>query len=176
MGRALGRWLLAGFGVVLIGGAVDGVLESLSWTPGPGRFEFVLFGSMVLFGVLALAVACRSMLARRRRGAQRLRGGPQAPRPQPCESPERALMPALVLAAGAVAGFGGAASLMTTVRTVLFPVLSAHATDPMVRALAAFLARHRGQTRVHTESHLRAYLVWCRERGSSLTASEPSVW
>lgn len=66
VGRALGRWLLAGFGVVLIGGAVDGVLESLSWTPGPGRFEFVLLGSMVLFGVLALGVACRSMLARRR--------------------------------------------------------------------------------------------------------------
>ncbi len=34
-----------------------------------------------------------------------------------------------------------------------------------MRAVAAYLARYRGQTRVHTESDLRAYLVWCRERG-----------
>lgn len=64
--RALGRWLLAGFGVLLVGGAVDGLLESLTWTSGPGRFEFVLFGSMVLFGVAALVVAFRSMVVRRR--------------------------------------------------------------------------------------------------------------
>ena len=66
VGRAFGRWLLAGFGVLLVGGAVDGVLESLSWASGPGRFEFVVFGSMVLFGVAALVVAFRSMWARRR--------------------------------------------------------------------------------------------------------------
>ncbi|MGM0386782.1 MAG: tyrosine-type recombinase/integrase [Actinomycetota bacterium] len=34
-----------------------------------------------------------------------------------------------------------------------------------MRAVAAYLARYRGQTRDHTESDLRAYLVWCRERG-----------
>lgn len=54
---------------------------------------------------------------------------------------------------------------MTTVQPVLFPVLIDAATDPLVRAVAAYLARYRGQTRVHTESDLRAYLVWCRERG-----------
>ena len=54
---------------------------------------------------------------------------------------------------------------MTTLVPVLFPVLLDAATDPLVRAVAAYLARYRGQTRVHTESDLRAYLVWCRERG-----------
>ena len=54
---------------------------------------------------------------------------------------------------------------MTTVQPVLFPVLIDAATDPLVRAVAAYLARYRGQTRVHTESDLRAFLVWCRERG-----------
>lgn len=59
----------------------------------------------------------------------------------------------------------GAAWSMTTVQPVLFPVLIDAATDPLVRAVAAYLARYRGQTRVHTESDLRAFLVWCRERG-----------
>jgi integrase/recombinase XerD len=54
---------------------------------------------------------------------------------------------------------------MTNLQPVLFPVLIDAATDPLVRAVAAYLARYRGQTRVHTESDLRAYLVWCRERG-----------
>lgn len=60
----------------------------------------------------------------------------------------------------------GAAELcMTSPDPVLFPVLLDAATDPLVKAVAAYLARYRGQTRVHTESDLRAYLVWCRERG-----------
>ena len=54
---------------------------------------------------------------------------------------------------------------MTSLEPVLFPVLIDAATDPLVRAVAAYLARYRGQTRNHTESDLRAYLVWCRERG-----------
>ncbi|RPF27797.1 tyrosine-type recombinase/integrase [Georgenia muralis] len=54
---------------------------------------------------------------------------------------------------------------MTHVEPVLFPVLLDAATDPLLRAVAAYLARYRGQTRVHTESDLRAYLVWCAERG-----------
>ena len=66
VGRAFARWVLAGSGVVLIGGAVDFYLESLSWSAGPGRFEFVVVGLMVLFGVFALVVAFRSLLARRR--------------------------------------------------------------------------------------------------------------
>lgn len=54
---------------------------------------------------------------------------------------------------------------MTSIDPVLFPVLIDAATDPLVRAVAAYLARYRGQTRVHTESDLRTFLVWCRERG-----------
>lgn len=60
----------------------------------------------------------------------------------------------------------GAAELcMTSPDLVLFPVVLDAATDPLVKAVAAYLARYRNQTRVHTESDLRAYLVWCRERG-----------
>ena len=45
-----------------------------------------------------------------------------------------------------------------------------------MRAVAAYLARYRGQTRVHTESDLRSFLVWCRERGvDPLGASRAQV-
>ena len=47
---------------------------------------------------------------------------------------------------------------------VLFPVLLAAETDPLVRAVAAYLARFKDATRVHTESDLRAFLTWCTER------------
>lgn len=36
-------------------------------------------------------------------------------------------------------------------------------TDPLVRAVAAHLARYKGLTRSHTESDLRIYLRWCAE-------------
>jgi integrase/recombinase XerD len=39
-------------------------------------------------------------------------------------------------------------------------------TSPTLRlAVAPYLARFKGQSRVHTESDLRAYLVWCGDRG-----------
>lgn len=38
-------------------------------------------------------------------------------------------------------------------------------TPPMIRlATAAYLARFKGQSRVHTESDLRGYLDWCQQR------------
>ena len=46
---------------------------------------------------------------------------------------------------------------------VLFPVLLAD-TDPLIRAVAGYLARFNDATRVHTESDLRAFLTWCTER------------
>ena len=65
---------------------------------------------------------------------------------------------------------------MTSIEPVLFPVLIDAATDPLVKAVAAYLARYRGQTRVHTESDLRAFLVWCRERGvAPLQASRAQI-
>ncbi len=36
--------------------------------------------------------------------------------------------------------------------------------DRLWRAVAAYLARYKGQSRVHVESDLRGYLTWCRER------------
>src|SRR5664280_3381313 len=47
---------------------------------------------------------------------------------------------------------------------VLFPVLLEADTNPLLRAVAAYLARFKDATRVHTESDLRAFLVWCAER------------
>ena len=37
--------------------------------------------------------------------------------------------------------------------------------DRLRLAVAAYLARFKGQSRVHTESDLRGYLVWCADRG-----------
>ncbi|GAA0314927.1 tyrosine-type recombinase/integrase [Kineococcus aurantiacus] len=37
-------------------------------------------------------------------------------------------------------------------------------TDPLRLAVAAYLARYRGETRRHAESDLRAYLTWCQLR------------
>ncbi len=43
-------------------------------------------------------------------------------------------------------------------------------------AVAAYLARYKGQSRLHTESDLRAYLVWCRDHDlSPLAARRPHV-
>ena len=43
-------------------------------------------------------------------------------------------------------------------------------------AVAAYLARFKGQSRVHTESDLRAFLVWCELRGlDPLAARRPHV-
>ena len=47
---------------------------------------------------------------------------------------------------------------------VLFPVLLSADTDPLVRAVAAYLARFKDANRVHTVSDLRAFLVWCTVR------------
>jgi integrase/recombinase XerD len=44
-------------------------------------------------------------------------------------------------------------------------ILPPVAFDPLRMASAAYLARFKGQSRVHAESDLRAYLRWCLERG-----------
>ena len=51
------------------------------------------------------------------------------------------------------------------------------ATSPVLRlAVAAYLARFKGQSRVHTESDLRGYLIWCELRGlDPLAATRPQV-
>jgi site-specific recombinase XerD len=43
-------------------------------------------------------------------------------------------------------------------------------------AVAAYLARFKGQSRIHTQSDLRAYLAWCREHAlDPLQARRPHV-
>ncbi len=42
--------------------------------------------------------------------------------------------------------------------------------------IAAYLARFKGQSRVHTESDLRNYLTWCEVRGlAPVTATRPHI-
>ena len=49
-------------------------------------------------------------------------------------------------------------------------------TDPLRLAVAAYLARFRGSSREHTESDLRCFLIWCRERGlDPLAARRPHL-
>ncbi|MGX7678690.1 tyrosine-type recombinase/integrase [Jatrophihabitans sp. DSM 45814] len=48
--------------------------------------------------------------------------------------------------------------------------------DGLRLALAAYLARYKGQSRTHTESDLRCYLNWCSEHGlDPLTATRPHI-
>jgi integrase/recombinase XerD len=43
-------------------------------------------------------------------------------------------------------------------------------------ATAAYLARYKGQSRLHTESDLRCYLLWCRNHDlNALQARRPHV-
>jgi len=43
-------------------------------------------------------------------------------------------------------------------------------------AVAAYLARFKGQSRVHTDSDLRGYLIWCELRGlDPLAATRPHI-
>jgi integrase/recombinase XerD len=55
-------------------------------------------------------------------------------------------------------------------------VLLPSSVDPLRLAAAAYLARFKGQSRVHTDSGLRAYLHWCAERGlNPLAATRPHI-
>ena len=47
---------------------------------------------------------------------------------------------------------------MTTYENILVPIPLPPESDTLERAVAAYLARYKGQSRVHTESDLRAYL------------------
>ena len=48
--------------------------------------------------------------------------------------------------------------------------------DPLRRAVAAYLSRYKGRSRLHAESDLRAFLKWCEERElSPLEANRPQL-
>lgn len=47
--------------------------------------------------------------------------------------------------------------------TTAQPLLLFGQADPLLRAVAAYLARYKGLARTHTESDLRIWLCWCAE-------------
>jgi len=58
----------------------------------------------------------------------------------------------------------GARSWMTTHENVLVPSPLPPGSDRLHLAVGAYLARFKAQSRMHTESDLRAFLDWCHER------------
>ena len=59
---------------------------------------------------------------------------------------------------------------------ILIPVVLPPVSDRLRHAVAAYLARFKGQSRVHTESDLRCFVTWCEERGlDPLAAQRPHV-
>lgn len=65
---------------------------------------------------------------------------------------------------------------MSTYENVLVPIPLPHESDTLRRAVAAYLARFKGQSRVHTESELREYLTWCSSHSlGPLTAQRPHL-
>lgn len=59
---------------------------------------------------------------------------------------------------------------------ILTPVVLPPVSDRLRRAVAAYLARFKGQSRVHTESDLRSFITWCEERGlDPLAAQRPHI-
>src|SRR5437016_1940467 len=62
---------------------------------------------------------------------------------------------------------------MTSFSTVVLPPVR---FDGLRLAVAAYSARFKGQSRMHTESDIRCYLSWCSERGlDPLAATRPHV-
>ncbi len=65
---------------------------------------------------------------------------------------------------------------ISTYENVLIPIHLPPESDTLRRAVAAYLAPFKSQSRVHTESDLRAYLTWCRSHSlDPLTAERPHL-
>ncbi|MGO4664462.1 hypothetical protein AB4Z14_21580 [Terrabacter sp. 2TAF16] len=65
---------------------------------------------------------------------------------------------------------------MNTYENVLVQTDLPPESDTLRRAAAAYLARFKSQSRVHTESDLRAHLNWCRSHSlDPLTAERPHL-
>ena len=64
-------------------------------------------------------------------------------------------------------------------RIELAPAISGQLSPPSSRlrlAVAAYLARFKGQSRIHTESDLRGFVDWCQTRGlDPLEATRPHI-
>jgi hypothetical protein len=65
---------------------------------------------------------------------------------------------------------------MTTPDAALFSIVSSTGPDRLRLAVAAYLSRYQGLSRVHADSDLRAFLTWCLQRGADpLQVSRPQV-
>lgn len=65
---------------------------------------------------------------------------------------------------------------MSIYENVLVPIPLPPESDTLRRAVAAYLARFKGQSRVHTDSDLRAYLTWCSGHGlDPMSAQRPHL-
>ena len=62
---------------------------------------------------------------------------------------------------------------MNTSEQILIPIVLPPVADPLRRAVAAYLARFTGQSRVHTDSDLRSFLSWCQDRGLPASRATP---
>lgn len=59
---------------------------------------------------------------------------------------------------------------------VLTPITLPPIDDRLLRAVAAYLARFKGTSRMHSESDLRSYLTWCHEHAlDPLAAQRPHL-
>ena len=61
---------------------------------------------------------------------------------------------------------------MGTSEQILVPVVLSPASDRLRLAVAAYLSRFTGQSRIHADSDLRSYLSWCLERGLDPLAAQ----
>ena len=66
----------------------------------------------------------------------------------------------------------GPRAWMIIYENVLVPIPLLPESDSLRHAVAAYLARFKGQSRVHTESDLRAYLTWCSAHGLDPLATQ----
>lgn len=66
---------------------------------------------------------------------------------------------------------------MTNSHPVLLPIPpSLPSVDPLRGAVARYLSRFQGQTRVHTDSDLRVFLLWCAQRRLDPLQSSGRAW
>lgn len=67
IGRALGRWVLAGLGLLLLAHATEIGLDLVSYRGAPSRFTMLVLAVLVLSGLAAIGVAAGQIVGHRKR-------------------------------------------------------------------------------------------------------------
>lgn len=67
VGRAFGRWVLAGVGLLLVAQAAEIGLETVTYREAPDRFTVAVLAVLMIVGVSAIGVAVQQMVAHRER-------------------------------------------------------------------------------------------------------------